>query len=211
MDLEAQREVRRAVESRRQAPRQHAEILAAFENGRILDNGNTGPILLTVEATNAEGDVAPWLDDLWWTGVIRRWADSAVTVLFAPTPGALLHPVVLHHAEMLRRVEPGWRVVASAYRDDISGIAEISRVARSPYHEVRFFDQDRPGTPTSIEEYDRAIGLDELFGQIRREQVRFDRRQPALVRLPAARSMSRPSESVNEASADLCGPPDGVG
>lgn len=183
MDLNAQREIRRSVEARRQAPREPARVVAAYDDGGIPADVLAGPILLTIEATNTDSALAAWLDDIWWTDVIQRWADHAVTVAFAPTPGALLHPVVLHHVEMLRRVLPGWRMVGHGYRDDFAGDAEIGRVAKSPYHEVRFFDQSRPRAPQAAQGT-RKLALDELFGRIRREQSRIGVTRPALVRLP---------------------------
>jgi len=183
MDLSAQREIRCSVESQRQAPHEPARIVAAYEDGGIGSDVQSGPILLTIEATNTQGELAAWLDDGWWTDVIEQWADCAVTVAIAPTPGALLHPVVLHHVEMLRRVAPGWRLIGHVYGDDLATDEEVRHTANSPYHEVRVFDQRRPGfSPVG---QGAPVTVDELFGRIRREQSKTSRTRPALVRLPA--------------------------
>jgi len=182
MDLSAQREIRRMVESQRQAPREPARVVAAFDDGGIGNDVVSGPILLMVEATNVQGELAAWLDDVWWTDVMEQWADCAVTVALAPTPGALLHPVVLHHVEMLRRVVPGWRIIGHAYGDDLATDEEIRQTANSPYHEVRVFDQRRPGfSPVG---QGAPVAVDELFGRIRRDQSKTGTTRPALVRLP---------------------------
>lgn len=210
MDLKAQREIRRSVESRRQAPREPAEVLAAYDGGGIGGYVAAGPILLTIEATNGDSELASWLDDLWWTDVIQRWAEYAVTVAVAPTPGALLNPVVLHHVEMLRRVLPAWRIIGHAYRDDLAHDEEIIRVANSPYHEVRFFDQSRP-RPSQSDQPARALALEELFGRIRREQLRMNLTRPALVRLPPGPPGLRAGSSPPaESSLDTQASPNGV-
>ncbi len=210
MDLNAQREIRRSVESRRQPPREPARVVTAYDDGGVPEDVLAGPILLTIEATNSDSELASWLDDIWWTDVIRRWADHAVTVAFAPTPGALLHPVVLHHVEMLRRVLPGWRIVGHVYRDDLTDDEEIERAAKSPYHEIRFFDQSRPGA-AQPEQGRPAFALDGLFGRIRREQSRIGVTRPALVRLPPGPvDIAAESQAIVESSSKTRRLPEGA-
>jgi len=203
MDLRGQREIRRSVESKRRAPREPERIVVPFSENGTLRDVTAGPILLSVEATNDVGDLAPWLDDAWWTMVMQRWADDAVTVLYAPTPDALLHSAVLHHVEMLRRVQPGWRIVGYAYRDDLAQDDDVSRAAVSPYHELRFFDQCRPGPPQLDVSETRA--LDELFAEIRRAQVQAGVTLPALVRLPAARCETKSASAPTRETAGEAG------
>lgn len=184
MDLDGQSDMRRAAEGSRRAPREPTRIVATFDNGALGKDIERGPIVLTIEATSGDSELAPWLDDIWWTGVIQRWAECHVTVCIAPTPGALLHPVVLHQVEMLRRVVPDWRIVGHAYVDDVPSDDDATRLAGSPYHEVRFIDQPRLGTPPS----DRCtwkLTVDGLFVRICNEQSRLGVSLPVLVRLPA--------------------------
>jgi len=185
MDLDGHSDMRRAAEGSRQAPREPTRIVATFDNGALSEDIERGPIVLTIEATNSDSALAPWLDDIWWTEVIQRWADCHVTACIAPTPGALLHPVVLHQVEMLRRVLPDWRIVGHAYFDDVASDDDATRLAGSPYHEVRFIDQPRLRTPPS----DRCtwkLTLEGLFGRIRNEQSRLGVSLPVFVRLPAS-------------------------
>ncbi|MCH9002498.1 MAG: hypothetical protein IIC02_07975, partial [Planctomycetes bacterium] len=140
---------------------------------------------LTLETTDADGEIAIWFDDRWWTEIIDRFGEKKLTIHIAPTPAALLHSVVLYHLDMIYRVAPQWRVVGHAYRNDLCDANAVAALARSAYHEVRFFDQDRPGSMRS----DRClmgVPLDQLFGQIRREQTRLGRTAPVLVRVPAS-------------------------
>jgi hypothetical protein len=200
MDLDGHSEVRRATEGSRRAPSEPTRIVAAFDNGALGEDIERGPIVLTIEATSNDSGLAPWLDDIWWTEVIQRWADCQVTVCIAPTPGALLHPVVLHQVEMLRRVVPDWRIIGKAHVDDVASDDDATRLAGSPYHEVRFIDQVHPGAAPS----DRCtwkLTLEELFGRIRSEQSRLGVTLPVLVRLPATLPETAPSSPASEKPA----------
>ena len=190
MDLERRVETRHVVQRSRRAPREPARIVATFDEGCELgDEVILAPIELTIEPTNAEMETASWFNDFWWTDVIQRWNDCSVTVHIAPTPGALLHPVVLYQLDMLWRVAPNWRIVGHAYTDDIVTDEAIDQLASSPYHEVHFTDQPRPGAPSS----DRCTWrrpLEDLFGRIRRAQSRVGAVTPILVRLPQQKTGS---------------------
>lgn len=181
---EAHKETRRAAERRRRPPGNPVFIRATFDRGLHLGNEAPAPTDLTVEATNADREPAEWFDDVWWTALIELWGNAALTLHIAPTPAALLHPVVLHQIEMVSRVAPRWRIVGHAYRDEVITDDAVEALARSPYHEVRFIDQ---GTPSARQgdRCDWAPTLQELFGRIRREQSRRRAVRPILVRLPA--------------------------
>ncbi len=170
---------------RRQAPAvPHRLTIGVGADGTLDDIAAGASLELTLETTDADGEIATWFDDCWWTGIIDRFGDEKLTIHIAPTPAALLHSVVLYHLDMIYRVAPQWRVVGHAYRNDLCDANAVVALGKSAYHEVRFFDQDRPGTMRS----DRClmgVPLDELFGQIRREQTRLDRTAPVLVRVPS--------------------------
>ena len=184
MDLEEYGEARNATQNNRHGPREQVKILAAFGgDGKLPPEDASGPVELTIEATDSDLDVASWLTDEWWAEVIQRWADRRVTLHVAPTPAALLHPVLLYQLAMLRRVTPTWRLVGQGYVDDVVTDEAVTELAGSPYHEVRFTEQYRPGVPAP-ERRSWTVALEELFGRIRREQMRVGALTPILVRLP---------------------------
>jgi hypothetical protein len=144
-------------------------------------------VQLTIECTNEAMEFASWLTDDWWATVIQHWADRVVTVHIAPTPTALLHPVLLYQLAMVRRVEPRWRIVGQAFVDDIITDDAVAELAQSPYHEVRFRDSPRVVAPPS-DRVSWTPTIEDLFGRLRRDQERLDRSTPILVRLPADRT-----------------------
>ena len=176
---------RKAVQGTRRPPGEPSRVRAAFQGGAECgDESIPGPIDLEIEATGADGEVAAWFHDVWWIDILQRWGDGLVTVQILPTPAALLHPRTLHYLEMVARVAPRWRLVGHAYLSDVSTDDEVALLARSPYHEVRFFDKPRPPATRS----DRCLGtlsIGDLFGRVRSEQVRIKATKPILVRLPA--------------------------
>ena len=186
MDGEELTASREATQKMRQPPREPVRITASFDGtGDLEGEFPARHKELTIEATNADGELALWFDDYWWTDLIERWGHDSVTLHLAPTPGALTHPVVLHQMEMVCRVAPRWRMVGHAYRTDISSADSIELLASSPYHEVRFVDQARPDGSDSTRRGSLDLTVEELFGRIRREQIRVGSTRPVLVRLPA--------------------------
>jgi len=170
---------------RRQPPSAPHRVEVPFTgDGGFEAPAEDAPLELTLEVTNAEGEIAPWFDDFWWTELINTWGDRCVTIHIAPTPLALQHMVVLHHLEMLCRVARQWRIVGHGYRDDLDDADSIAALVKSAYHEIRIIDRPRPGFGIATRRLEGA-GLDELFGQVRREQQRLDRMTPTLVRVPS--------------------------
>ena len=167
----------------RRAPGEPLHIVVPFGGiGRLPEHGDIDNVELTIEATNADQELADWCDDDWWTDVIVCWGDRRVTLRFSPTPGALLHPVILYQLEMLRRVTPNWRLIGYGYRDDVTTVGDVAAIARSWYHEVRFIDQPRPGL-VAADRFGSGARLDELFGRIRRAQAEVGMTTPILVRM----------------------------
>jgi hypothetical protein len=185
MDLEEYSEARNATQNNRHGPRKPVRILVAFGgDGKLPPEDASGPVELTIEATDSDLDFAPWLTDEWWAEVIQRWGDRPAAVHVAPAPAALLHPVLLYQLAMLRRVTPTWRLVGHGYVDDVVTDEAVTALAGSPYHEVRFTEQYRPGVPAP-ERRSWTVALEELFGRIRKEQMRIGAFTPILVRLPS--------------------------
>ncbi|MBI4718016.1 MAG: hypothetical protein HY763_09450 [Planctomycetes bacterium] len=185
---------RAATQPLRRPPTHPRCVHVAFHSdGQVPGGHATGPIELTIEATSPQGELAPWFDDLWWTELVTCCAEESVTVHLAPTPGALLHPVVLHQLDMVFRVAPRWRVVGQAFRDDIAGADGIELLARSPFHEVRVIDGFR--NPDVAVRRLQPLAVEELFAEVMREQRRIGARLPVLVRLPARAALAAPTEA----------------
>ncbi len=192
MDVSAQTDERLAAQKRRRPPGAVAETDVSFDgNGIVPDQDQVGTesISLTLYVTNEHGDTAQWFDDFWWTELIRRFGNKPITVQIAPTPDALLHPVVIHQIEMLFRVAPSWRIVGYAYRDDFSTPPLVEAAAISAYSEIRIIDQIR-SEAESLGRATLASSIEELFGCIRRAQVKVGATRPILVRLPASAARS---------------------
>jgi hypothetical protein len=187
MTLHEREDARSEIEQRRKAPVAPAHVVAAFDGAGKLDHAPDAKALtVTIECTNGAMELAYWLTDDWWATLMHHWADRAITIHIAPTPAALLNPVVLHQLTMLRRVAVSWRIVGQAYVDDVITDEAVTELAQSPYHEVRFSDCARVPAPPS-DRSSWAPGIEDLFGRLRREQIRLGRTMPILVRLPADR------------------------
>jgi hypothetical protein len=204
MNVEDGPVTRQVAQDNRRAPTEPTRVFATFDGeGKLRAEVPVGPIELMVEATDAGAQLAPWLDDEWWAYVLQRWVDRSVTVQIAPTSGALLHPLVLHQLGMLRRVEPGWRLVGHAYADDVVSDEDVAEMATSPYHEVRFMD--RPRVRAAATDRFRSVPvLEELFGRVRTEQARRGARTPILVRLPSTHAET---DSLATPSVEPAGKP----
>jgi len=151
--------------------------------GQLPAESLTGAIDLTIETTTEQGEQVYWFDDIWWTDVITRWADEAVTIHIAPTPAALLHPVLLYQLDMLRRVVPSWRLVGHSFRSDLEMDEDIKTAATSPYHEIRIIDATRPGLRRSDRITD--LNIESVFSSLRREQSVAKIFSPVFVRMPS--------------------------
>lgn len=186
MDSLEPSEMRQETQRRRRAPDCSRVVRLPFGQGVRLDTLDAHPPLdLRLEATDSAGALATWLDDGWWTQLLSRWCDETVTVTLSPTRDALLHPVLLHQLEMLRRVALAWRLIGIAYRDDVrpNDPAAVRALSTSPYHEVRFLDAVRP-VQTRRQESEACAPLADLLAAIRADQLRHGRTTPILVRAP---------------------------
>ena len=173
-----------AVRNRRKPPSTPPVRFVPFEgDGFVADLQPHDAGSLILEATNAEGETAPWFQDYWWTELVQHFAETALTIHFAPSPQAVLHPEVRHQVEMVRRVAPAWRMIGHAYRSDFLSAEDMRTVALSGFDEIRVIDADRPNwTPGRMRECATAA---EVLGAIRREQQQLGTNRPTLVRAPA--------------------------
>jgi len=178
---------RQDAQRRRRAPAQVTHLIATYGlGGQITEAVSeiSGPIHIALETTDEKGRVAAWFHDDWFTKLLNRFGDEFVTLRVAPTPGALVHPTVLHESEMARRVVPHWRVIGTGYVDDIQSDSDIAALANGPYHEVQFFDHARAGGSERTE-FATHLSVEKLFVQLRKAQGASAGRSPTLVRLPA--------------------------
>lgn len=182
MDSSSQVEQRSATAGTRKRPRpQHMIRVAAASDGQLGPEGTATPTDVLIETTNADGDTAVWFDDWWWMECLSRWKNDKLTVHVLPSPAALLHPVVLHHVQMVRRVAPTWRLVGHCWLADLDLDAAPPALARSPYHEVRVIDAPMPNTSLNRNP-NAAPRIEDLLGGVRREQRALGVTLPALVR-----------------------------
>jgi len=173
---------RMAVGRTRRPPGPLTEILALHESAPDLSIVPFGSrVELSIEATAADGSLAPWLDDDWWTTVLGRWPDRGVNIQIAPTPEAILHPILLYQLEMVRRVATEWCVIGYAHLVELQAEDALQQAARSPYHEIRVIDPELD-LPTGASSEPVPV-IERLFDSIREKQVALGVCQPRLVRL----------------------------
>ncbi len=198
MDFAGRNKARSVTSQHRTPPSPAKKVRVDFcGSGEIDPKLNGQPVDLYLEATNADGELAAWFHDEWWTDTLFRWPETPITIHVEPTPLALLHPVVIYEAEMLYRMAPHWRLVGHVYRDDIGTDADIATLVSSAYHEVRFIDEDRPLRRVNDRFVD-VVKLEELFGRIRKEQARIQASRPALVRLPATKQPEPKPQTITK-------------
>jgi hypothetical protein len=97
-----------------------------------------------------------------------------------PSPGALVHPVVLHHLVMAQRVAPNWRLIGYGYCAEMSGDAAIEALATSAYDQVWLVEGSR--SAASDRSPPHALRIEDMFGRVRRVQQQQGAMRPILVR-----------------------------
>lgn len=141
------------------------------------------PTDLHLETTYEDGLAVTWFDDNWWLETLRRWKDSPLTIHIQRTPDALLHPIVVHELEMVRRLVVPWRLVGHCYLSDIGHPLLLPRVAVSEYDEIRIIDTERPHTG-DFEALPAKMALPEVFQRVRDIQAAEQVSRPLLTRAP---------------------------
>lgn len=190
MDSRTRVEVRSTAERFRRPPvsEKRPSLRIAFSSDGSLPGGaDVHPGELVLEATGPTGDIAEWFNDFWWTDVLHRWMDQAMTVVVEPTPVAMVHPVVLHHVAMIRRVAPSWRVIGRGFASDLSHPGSIGDIVQSGYHEIQVQEGPRDCNLICGKTGD-IRPVDEIFAEIRREQQRIGVPRPILVRIPSGQA-----------------------
>jgi hypothetical protein len=174
---------RREVQARRRPPAEPVCLEATFDDDRILEvSEDDAPDEIKVHLTNENGELGEWVTDQWWSQFLRMWGHAPLTVKIAPTPAALLNPIVLYQIEMLHRVAPRWRLIGYAYADEVRDSEDVEAIAQSAYHEIRFLDRPRPGSARAPSS-GNVRSIEGLLADIRRVQAEVGATRPILVRL----------------------------
>ncbi|MCB9849738.1 MAG: hypothetical protein H6817_03445 [Phycisphaerales bacterium] len=163
---------------KRRKPGAGAPRLIPFDGGEIQPvDPQQAPSEIALEATGPSGEPAHWLDDFFWVDLLQAWSRESMTIRFLPTPDALLHPVVIHQVNMLRRVATNWRIAGHCYVHDLAPDGMIAQAALSPYHEIHLIDGRREGSAATA----HALRIEDALARIRRVQVANSRNTPILV------------------------------
>ena len=182
MDAWMQNQQRDQVATTRRRPTAtYKRTISAQGSGDQGPQGGPQPTELLLEVTDPTGQVADWLDDEWWLKAITRWGDRRLLVRVLPSEAALLHPVVLHYVDMLKRVVPGWRVVGHGYCGEVSGDSAIEALATSAFDEVHLVEGARPQTAAQQLPV-HNLRIEHLFKRVRQIQQSLGAVRPILVR-----------------------------
>lgn len=159
-----------------------------------------GPWEVHVTATDPGGSLSPWLSEDWWADLIAQAPEDHVTVRFIPSPecamstGCLVHPIVLQHVRMLRRVVSRWRLVGCGCADEVRSDEDVRELAGSMYHEIRIQeragcrtngDRSESNTPNEMGRATSPRTCEQLFADVRRAQTELGVSTPILIRVPS--------------------------
>ena len=191
MKVESLADRRRVASSRRRRPA-GIHVLEFLAMGDGAHGPNTGPFPeeLRLEATYENGQISSWFDDHWWLETLQRWKSRPLTIHILPSPEALLHPIVLHELEMVRRMGIAWKLIGHCYLSDIAHAQMIERAAVNQYDEIRMIDEDR----ASSESYDvrpAQLTTAELFEEIKTIQSMEKVSAPLMTRAPVPQTRIR--------------------
>jgi len=194
------------IARQRRRPGVGAPLLVNYDHsGEIKPDPQRPPSEIALEATGTDGEPAIWLDDFFWVDLLNAWSRNSLTVRIRPTPNALLHPVVLHQVNMLRRVAPAWRVAAHCYVGDLGAEGVLAQTALSPYHEIHIIDGCRDGKRPSA----HALRVEDALARIRRVQVANDRTTPILVCRAASPGEAEHASTIRTGATTLISTPTG--
>ena len=182
LENSASAHARIATQGTRRRPTNDSRLEVTFDEVRVEGVvGDCRPAEVAIHATNSERVIAPWLTDGWWMELVSRWADDPLVVQVMPTPGAVLHPVVLVQMEMLRRVAPAWRLIGHAHAEELDSERAARIIAGSPYHEIRV--PAAPATTVATPPPLRPARIEQVFSRIRQRQQQLGTTKPILIRL----------------------------
>ena len=162
---------RRKVATARRRRMSGVRVLELPAVGDGSHGGEVGPYPeeLKLECTHENGQLCEWFDDHWWLEALKRWKDVSLAIHIQPTPDALLHPVVSHELEMIKRMRCPWRLIGHCYLSDVAHPLLIQRVAVNHYDEIRIVDRNREAS-SAYEAKLAPLTLNEVFEQVRQIQ-----------------------------------------
>ncbi|MCA9252275.1 MAG: hypothetical protein R3E58_09170 [Phycisphaerae bacterium] len=196
------KEQRISTMQRRRKPGNERCLQFAFDaDGSLAGIEGDAPQEIHLEATNKEAEAAPWLDDYFWMELIQRWSDAPISVHFQPTKGSLLHGIIIHQLNMLRRVVPHWRLIGQCYLSDLEAEGVIEQAAVTVYHEIHVIDARRPGAPESR----HPLRIDDAIATMRKVQRANKRNTPIVVcvrpeRQPTQSQQVMPARNTTDAA-----------
>ncbi len=188
MQVQSLADQRRVAGTRRRRPTGiHMIEFPAMGDGSHGPKTGPFPEELRLETTYENGQIASWFDDNWWLETLHRWKDRPLTIHILPTPEALLHTIVLHELEMVRRLQISWKLIGHCYLSDVAHPQLVTRAAVNQYDEIRIIDEHR--TPSeSYEVRPAKLTIAEVFEQIKTIQASEKVSAPLMTRSPAPRS-----------------------
>lgn len=187
MEVQSISERRKVATARRHRPIGiHVREIPAGGDGSHGPEIGPYPQDLKLEVTQENGQIAVWFDDTWWLEALRRWKDVSLNLHILPSPDALLHPIVLHELDMVRRLQLSWRLIGHCYLSDIAQPTVLQRVAVNQYDEVRVIDRDRASTD-AYDARPAKFTFAELNEKVRALQAMEKVSTPLLTRAPAPR------------------------
>ncbi len=201
MSTMLRKEQRMSTMQRRRKPGNERCLQFAFDaDGSLAGIDGDVPQEIHLEATNNDADAAPWLDDYFWMELMQRWSDAPVSVHFQATKGSLLHGVIIHQLNMLRRVVPHWRLIGHCYLSDLEAEGVIEQAAVTVYHEIHVIDGRRPGAADSR----HPMRIEDAIATMRKVQRANKRNTPIVVcRRPEAQPLvSSPPTAIPQTAND---------
>ncbi|MCO6436081.1 MAG: hypothetical protein J5J06_03245 [Phycisphaerae bacterium] len=204
MSRENRQEQQRTARNVRKPPGKRPDVLVRFRgDGELAVDGEVRPGSLILEATNCDGDTAPWFQDYWWTQLIDCFANEPLVIHIAPTLRAVMHADVRHQVEMVRRVAPAWRVIGHVHRTDLHGPDDLRTLALSGFDEIRVIDAE--GRPSPDERMREDLSAAQIIAGIREEQQQVGTTRPILVRVPASAALKISSPDAESQRAPSAG------
>lgn len=189
MDVITAEKDRQVATARRRPPSGTKTIhIKADSDGDITDELGLYPTDIKLEATLEDGQIAQWFSDDWWIDMLQRFKDRSLSLHIMPTTDGLLHPIVLHELEMVRRLQTPWRLIGHCYLGDVGHSMLVSKVSLSPYDEIRVIPADRPESDRTVKR-EAQLTFEELAEQVRTVQIAEKTVYPLLTRAPISRHM----------------------
>ncbi len=184
MDVITSEQDRRIATARRRPPAgTKTTLVEATSDGDITNELGMFPTDIRLETTFDNGQISPWFVDDWWIAMLRRFKDHSLSLHVLPTTDALLHPIVMHELEMVRRLQTPWRLIGHCYLDDVGHSMLVHKISLAPYDEIRVITADRPQDDRSVKRV-AQLSFEELAKRVRTQQIAEKMVYPLLTRAP---------------------------